>query len=146
MTPSPSRIAALYRKTSRFDLGDYLREVKENAMSSLLQQVEREVQTKLAKSFESSFPDWEMVEVEIEERVDRQGGATYSSELLISATGKPKPSHPEYDWIYADDDLSRELLQWVDDITASSGTGEARDNGEDGSNLRYYLYFGGFVW
>lgn len=146
MKPNPQRVAALHREAARFDLRDFLHDVKQKAMNSLLRQVEREIKAKLARSFESAFPDWEMVEVEVEERVDRQGGATYSSELLISATVKPKPSHPEYEWIYAYNDLSREMLRWVDDITASPGTGDARGNGSDGSDLRYYLYFGGFDW
>ena len=92
-------MVTLHREAARFYLGDFLHEAKQKAMNSLLRQVEREIKAKLAKSFESSFPDWEMVEVEVEEDVERLGLNEPNRYLSISATVRPKPSHPEIEYI-----------------------------------------------
>ena len=148
MTPSPKRVATLHREAARFYLGDFLHEVKQKAMNSLLRQVEREIKAKLAKSFESSFPDWEMVEVEVEEDVERLGLNEPNRYLSISATVKPKPSHPEIEYIWSGRELDQKMAQWTDDNGRDDGDlyGKARDNGEMGSGLRYYLNFGRFRW
>ena len=144
MKPSPKRVAALHREASKFDLYDFLHDAKQKTMDSLLRQVEREIKTKLAKAFGSAFPDWEMVEVEVEEDVERLGLNEPNRYLSISATVKPKPSHPEIEYIWSDSELDRKMAQWTED--SGSMDGRAKDNDETGSDLRYFLYFGRFRW
>lgn len=147
MTFDPKRVAHRYRKAA-FDLGDFLHEAKQKAMDSLLRQVERQVKAKLGKSFASSFPDWEMVEVEVEEDVERLGLNEPNRYLSISATVKPKSSHPEIEYIWSDRELDKMMAQWTDDNGRNDGDlyGKARDNKEMGPDLRYYLNFGRFQW
>lgn len=147
MTPNPKRVAALHRKAA-FDLGDFLHEAKRKAMDSLLRQVERQVKAKVGKAFESAFPDWEMVEVEVEEDIESLGLNEPNRYLSISATVKPKPSHPEIEYIWSDRELDKKMAQWTDDNGRNDGDlyGKAKDNDEMGSDLRYYLYFGRFRW
>ena len=141
-------MVTLHREAARFYLGDFLHEAKRKAMDSLLRQVEREIKAKLAKSFESSFPDWEMVEVEVEEDVERLGLNEPNRYLSISATVRPKPSHPEIEYIWSGGELDQKMAKWTDDNGRDDGDlyGKARDNGGMGSDLRYYLYFGRFRW
>lgn len=148
MTPSPKRVATLHREAARFYLGDFLHEAKQKAMDSLLRQVEREVKAKLAKSFESAFPDWEMVEVEVEEDIESLGLNEVNRYLSVSATVKPKSSHPEIEYIWSDRELDKKMAQWTDDNGRMDGDlyGKAKDNDEMGSDLRYFLYFGRFRW
>ena len=146
MTPDPKRVATLHRKSSRFYLGAFLTDVKRKAMNSLLRQVEREIKAKLGKSFASSFPDWEMVEVEVEEDIEALGLNEPNRYLSISATVKPKPSHPEIEYIWSDSELDQKMAQWTDDNGSDDGDlyGKARDNNEMGGDLRYTLNFGRF--
>jgi hypothetical protein len=148
MNTSPTRVASLYREAARFYLGDFLHEAKQKAMDSLLRQVERQVKAKLAKSFESAFPDWEMVEVEVEEDIESLGLNESNRYLSVSATVKPKPSHPEIEYIWSVRELDTKMAKWTDDNGLNDGDlyGKAKDNGEMGSDLRYYLYLGRFRW
>lgn len=148
MKPNPKRVAALHREAAGFDLGDFLHEAKRKAMNSLLRQVEREIKAKIAKSFESAFPDWEMVEVEVEEDIEALGLNEPNRYLSVSATVKPKPSHPEIEYIWSDRELDKKMAQWTDDNGRRDGDlwGKAKDNDEMGPDLRYFLYFGRFRW
>ena len=121
MIPDPKRVATLHRKASRFDLGGFLTDVKRKAMNSLLRQVEREIKVKLGKSFASSFPDWEMVEVEVEESNDGDTFGEPNRYLSISATVKPKSSHPEIEYIWSDSELDQKMAQWTDDNGRDDG-------------------------
>jgi len=148
MKPNPKRVAALHREAAGFDLGGFLHEAKRKAMNSLLRQVEREIKAKIAKSFESAFPDWEMVEVEVEEDIEALGLNEPNRYLMINATVKPKPSHPEIEYIWSDSELDKKMAQWADDNGRRDGDlwGKAKDNDEMGPDLRYFLYFGRFRW
>jgi hypothetical protein len=143
MKPNPKRVAALHRK-SAFDLGDFLHDAKRKAMDSLLRQVEREVKARLAKSFESSFPDWEMVEVEVEEDIEALGLNEPNRYLSISATVKPKPSHPEIEYIWGDREDEYKMERWAENTGLSDS--QVHENGATGPDLRYFLYFGRFRW
>lgn len=148
MMPNPKRVAALHREAAGFDLRDFLHDAKRKAMDSLLRQVEREITAKLARSFESAFPDWEMVEVEVEEDTEALGFNEPNRYLSVRATVKPKPSHPKIEYIWSDRELDREMAQWTDDNGRRDGDlyDKAGDNNEMGPDLRYYLYFGRFRW
>ena len=148
MMPNPKRVAALHREAAGFDLRDFLHDAKRKAMNSLLRQVEREIKAKLGKSFESAFPDWEMVEVEVEEDTEALGFNEPNRYLSINATVKPKPSHPKIEYIWSDRELDRKMAQWTHDNGRRDGDlyDKASDNGEMGPDLRYYLYFGRFRW
>jgi len=144
MTPDPKRVAARHRKAAKFDLINFLRDAKQEAMDSLFRQVEREIRSKLAKSFESAFPNWEMTKVEVEQDVERLGFNEPNRYLIIRATVKPKPSHPEIEYIWGETETERKMRLWAEDTGMYSG--DLRDNDEMGPDLRYFLYFGRFRW
>ena len=146
MKPNPKRVAALHREAAGFDLGDFLHDAKRKAMNSLLRQVGREVKARIEKSFESAFPDWEMVEVEVKEDIEPLGLNEPNRYLDVSATVKPKPSHPEIEYIGSDSELDKKMAQWADDNGRNDGSGGATDNNEMGPDLRYFLDFGRFPW
>ena len=148
MKPNPKRVAVLHREAAGFDLGDFLHVAKRKAMDSLLRQVGREVKARIEKSFESAFPDWEMVEVEVKEDIEPLGLNEPNRYLDVSATVKPKPSHPEIEYIGSDSELDKKMARWTDDNGRRDGDlySRAKDNGDWGPDLRYYLYFGRFRW
>lgn len=144
MKPNPQRVAALHRDAAGFDLGDFLYETKRKAMKSLLRQVEREIKARIEKSFESAFPDWEVVKVEVEEDIEQLGLNEPNRYLMINATVKPKPSHPKIEYIWGESETEEGMERWAEDIGMYDA--QVKENGEMGADLRYYLYFGRFRW
>lgn len=142
VNPCEKRVASRHRKAS-FQIDDYLYEAKQAVLGRLFRQVKRDLEDKIKKAFESSFPDWELVEFEVREDIEELGLNEPNRYLLIDAEAKPKRSHPEYEWFMGDDDTENKMSSWLDRISLAGDIGHNREYGPD---FRYYLGFGRYRW
>jgi hypothetical protein len=154
MFPSPSRVAARYRAASPFRLSAYLQKHKKSLRGTDLTDYKRwlkglqhDLSTKIEQSFSKAVPNWQITEVRVSDIDVRWERGNREVVVWIGAEAKPKPSHPNYDWLFDNVHVPlAETRRWLTDVEeGKKGSWIIGGDGEIGRYANMQIHFSGVV-